>query len=97
MMPAEVSMFPCRKFAAPLMFGVCPNIQGQAAWSVGTEGSVAQGYGALSVEASGFKSVTMQDGEGDLSLGLNASAGNSIYSGTKLQPSAIQTLACIRI
>ena len=78
------------------MFGEGPNITGQAAWSVGTEGSVAQGYGALSVEASGFKSVTMQDGVGDIKISLNASAGNSIYSGTKVQQSALNVLACIR-
>ena len=78
------------------MFGRSPNIQGQAAWSVGTEGSVAQGYGALSVEASGFKSVTMQDGVGDIKISLNASAGNSIYGGEKVQPSVLQALPCIR-
>lgn len=79
------------------MFGARPNITGQAAWSVGTEGSVAQGYGALSVEASGYKSVTMQDGEGDIKISLNASAGNSIYGSEKVQPSALQCLVCIKI
>lgn len=30
-------------------------------------------------------------------LGLDASKFNSVYSGSKLQPSALQLLACIRV
>ena len=74
-----------------------PNITGNAAWSVGTEGSNVGGYGAFSAFASGKLKVSTAQGAGDLNLSFDASSSSSIYSGSSVQPKALSVLPCIRI
>ena len=76
------------------MFG--PNIQG----GVGAKGGVAwqEGYGCLEVAGDLAEVVASIPNETSArSLYLSASKSSSIYSGASMQPSALQTLACIRI
>lgn len=106
MMPAEVSMFPCRKFAAPLMFGTWPNISGSFRVSAvyGEDGTRRNAF----YEASGVFSrgdSTIQDGSvqnGTYTLlssvcSINLSRSSNIYaSGNNVQAPAIQCLPCIK-
>lgn len=100
-MPADASMFPCRKFAAPLMFG--PNMHGTL--DGGTDpsaqfiGDAFSASGVFSIRESNVKYGIGPEASavfGCRYLDFNASDGNSTFSGNKLQPSALQTLPCIR-
>ena len=73
-----------------------PNIQG----GVGAKGGVAwqEGFGCLEVAGDLAEVVASIPNETSArSLYLSASKSSSIYSGASMQPSALQTLACIRI
>ena len=80
----------------PRMFGLSPNSTGTAVWVVGTNGDT-NSYGALSIKPAGSQCSMMQNGQGDLTLKLDLSKGNAIFSGSKVQAPALQILACIKV
>ena len=73
----------------PVVFGEDPNITG------GFTGALAYGSGATPTTEQGN---AYAGGTTYLmsKINLDASHSSSIYSGTKMQPSALQVLACIR-
>ena len=78
------------------MFGRDPNIVGEI---TGTWG----GYIDNDVEATGCLTVTRSSAvriegnqQGRHFIGIDASKSSTIYSGSTVQPSAIQTLCCIK-
>ena len=98
-MPADASMFPCRKFAAPEMFG--PNITGRF-WDLATVltnrmGTATGCFTCPTDENSAISNaeVTTTQSSGD-GIDFSASKSSGTYSGTKLQPAALQVLPCIR-
>ena len=73
-----------------------PNIQG----GVGAKGGVAwqEGFGCLEVAGDLAEVVaSIPDETSARSLYLSASKSSSIYNGSKMQPSALSALPCIRI
>ena len=76
-----------------------PNISGKAFFKVG-DASVIRTYSdeAFQTEGTALNCFAAGGTPGSLgeSLSLSASRSSSIYSGSKLQPSALQLLACIR-
>ena len=87
------------------MFGLSPNITGAANFRHGnietSAGIITNAYGSLELNASASSEVSTFTHSASISypadrLDLQAELSNSIYQGDKLQPSALQTLACIR-
>lgn len=78
------------------MFGGDPNIEGELGpfrmWAT----SVRTQSGALSAEQQGLTGWAKAEGDIAANIEFNASQGNSIYSGSKVQVSALQTLVCIK-
>lgn len=73
-----------------------PNIIGDVDWASGTP-SGGKGSGALAFSTGGTSFSSFGDpGQGDIFIHLDASSGNSIYTGSKVQPAALQVLPCIR-
>lgn len=96
MMPAEVSMFPCRKFAAPLMFGTWPNTIGQL-HQLASGLTLKTGVFSGSVVTHRAYTSILGTDQDEFTLDFNASNGNAIYGGTTVQPKALNCLPCIRI
>lgn len=102
MMPLDSSILPCLKFAAPLMFGVCPNSTGTVRTNAGAQRGWwgHAGSGAFAVQQWGDTVVTANQVSSTEStatgLSFDLSRSSGIFSGSKMQPSALQTLACIR-
>ena len=89
----------------PLMFGHAPNITGAANFRHGniesSAGIITNAYGSLELNASASSAVSTFTHSASISyaadrLDLQAELSNSSYQGDKLQPAALQTLACIR-
>lgn len=82
----------------PSMFGFRPNIVGESKYlsAVLTEDPYVSG--ALKTQ---LRNAGVNPGGGDgfrqTIVTLDASTGNEIYSGSKLQTSALQILVCIKI
>lgn len=93
-MPADASMFPCRKFAAPEMFGTWPNILGS--FTRTERQAFAGATGCFTKDGETTEFYVKEQGQGYDRVNMNASLSNSAYMGTILQPKALQTLACIR-
>ena len=84
------------------MFGAWPNIQG-GFWDVFTTGDIVANSSANGAFAAGYipnntqqtttpmTPVSQYDG-----FSFSASRSSGFYSGTKVQPSALQALPCIR-
>ena len=93
-------------FAEPLMFGLTPNISGAANFRHGnieaSAGIITNAYGSLewnasvSSEGSTFTHSASVSYPADR-LDFQAELSNASYQGNKLQPAALQTLACIRV
>ena len=98
MMPADISMFPCRKFAAPEMFGLIPNIQGKIFLRAGTDAQqTSSGALRFSDRGDSVQTVSVLDTTGgSVSINFSANEGNSIYRGSTLQQKALSVLPCIR-
>lgn len=58
--------------------------------------SVVTQSGALSAEQLGLTGWAKAEGDISVNIKFNASQGNSIYSESKVQVSALQTLVCIK-
>ena len=80
------------------MFGHKPNITGSVGWINAYGNATDSGTSALYWLNEG-ETASQLTGErpGSLDIAINASRSSAIYNGTKLQPLALQTLACIRI
>lgn len=81
----------------PSMFGTWPNSTGRIYGFRPVEGGYNQGEGALeglNASYSGCATTGEWNVWGGLSIDL--SKGNSIYTGFKVQPAALQVLPCIR-
>lgn len=85
------------------MFG--PNITGQAGWGLGGPSAYwfPGGTGALYVGGQDVNKQAVQLDESsslprsnDNYVHMDASMASSVYTGTKLQPSALSVLPCIR-
>ena len=77
------------------MFGLSPNIIG----GIGAKGGVAwqEPYGCFETAGTEGKVVASTDGEtAPRAMGIRASLSSEIYNGTKLQPSALSALPCIK-
>ena len=92
----------CGDKVDPSIYVTCyvgPNISGKAFFKVG-DASVIRTYSdeAFQTEGTALNCFAAGGTPGSLgeSLSLSASRSSSIYSGSKLQPSALQLLACIR-
>ena len=81
----------------PVMFGNDPNITGRIT-SIRSWSSSVQCVGAFSGSYIRDNVLNSVSGSGDdaFDLALKASDDNATYSGTGLQPSAIQCMPCIR-
>ena len=84
------------------MFGFSPNIEGSLV-STGGECLLSEypegieQIGALYCEKSGVGNTgNVYDTDGTWDIRFNASNGNALYSGDKLQAPALQTLCCIK-
>lgn len=82
-----------------------PNITGSAGWGVGGPSAYwfLGGAGALYVEGVNVNKQSVQLGEdyslprsNDNYVHIDASIASSVYAGTKIQPSALSALPCIR-
>ena len=73
-----------------------PNITGMAYWSSGTKTDPTCS-GAITATSSGTLRPASENGSGDVRIDFNAFNTSSVYTGSKLQPSALQVLACIRV
>ena len=82
-----------------------PNITGAANFRHGniesSAGIITNAYGSLELNASASSAVSTFTHSASISfpadrLDLQAELSNSSYQGDKLQPAALQTLACIR-
>lgn len=79
------------------MFGVCPNITGEAFWARGAAGDTGRSNGAFELILEGLSQTEgSTSGAGDVRLSLDVSKVSSIYTGTKMQPRAMKVLPCIR-
>ena len=80
------------------MFGRDPNITGEILIQCTSSNGTAPVFsGALSGTKEGTNSVSYQSGAGDLRLSFDASSSDETYNSDKLQTSAIQVLACIKV
>ena len=74
-----------------------PNITGEAFWARGAAGDTGSSNGALELILEGLSQTEgSTSGAGDVRLSLDVSRVSSIYTGTKMQPSAMKVLPCIR-
>lgn len=93
---SEISVPELKPFGAkwPVMFGPCPNMFGQFRDLHSGERVEATGvFKYLNYGKTGtFAGSDNNYGDFD----FDSSRSSSIYSGTQLQPKALQTLACIR-
>ena len=89
------------------MFGLSPNSTGQfgnllARGTEARQGTMGSAYGVFYVPANVMGAINYTDdvqnaGEGSVDgVGFDLSRSSVIYSGTEMQPKALQTLACIR-
>ena len=87
------------------MFGTWPNIKGKAGWAIGGPSAYwfQGGEGALYVDGQTVNKQTVLLGENyslprsdDNYIHIDASKASSIYAETKLQPTALSVLPCIR-
>lgn len=85
------------------MFGCLPNISGKAGWpymGMTYTPQRCQYNGALYDTTEELGDSASFNAGGDTNhphlIGIDASRGNSVYSGTKLQVPALQVLACIK-
>lgn len=97
---------PARIKILPLMFGIWPNISGAANFRHGnieaSAGIITNAYGSLEWNASVSSEVSTFTHSASVSypadrLDFQAELSNASYQGNKLQPAALQTLACIRV
>lgn len=89
-----------------LEYSVVPNSKGRSAWQLGCGGISESGSdlyydGALSVEKSGTRQcapVTTMVAPGDITIRLDLSQGNAIYSDavTTVRPEALRAYCLIR-
>ena len=88
------------------MFGQVPNISGAANFRHGnietSAGIITNAYGSLELNASASSEVSTFTHSASVSykadrLDFQAELSNSSYQGDKVQPAALQTLACIRV
>ena len=81
------------------MFGISPNITGShRARSDTWFGNIApEGAFFSDEDTSNHSIIDVGSGSGRTAIGLNASLANELYSGDKLQVSALHVLACIKI
>ena len=87
------------------MFGACPNISGSFGGLVDWRNYGDLGHSCsypFSVDWEGtYRDLTGSNdtpqSNRDISMSFDANKSNAIYSGSKMQPSALQILACIRI
>ena len=87
------------------MFGQVPNMSGSAKcslngpnsyWQVGGVGALYNDGSKADVPMVGFAEVKTVERSDSESILFSASRASSIYSGSKVQPKALQVLACIR-
>ena len=87
----------------PLMFGSSPNMTGEFGLRMwGSGGILSHNETGVFSDRQTATSDTMVVASSDIMRGeqyivFDASDGNSIYSGTKVQQSALCVLACIKI
>lgn len=83
----------------PVMFGRDPNITGEATMEnlYGLVNASATLTGVFSLGRSTQNAPSGNTGSTAYALSFDASDDDVIYSGSKLQPSALQVLACIKI
>lgn len=80
----------------PVMFGETPNIQGFHNQIVAGNPVTKTGAFSQSYQDQFFISTNSGDNYAMSALSFDASDSNTIYGGSRLQPSALQALACIK-
>ena len=87
------------------MFGASPNISGAATnslngpnsyWVVGGTGSLYNNGSKADVPMVGLAEDRTVERSSSGSINLSAARSSSVYTGSKVQPAALQILACIR-
>ena len=81
----------------PAMFGCVPNITGSIKYPAAVLPSNPYVDGALKTETRSATQAATGSGFMQITVTLDASTENDVYSGSKLQASALQVLACIKI
>ena len=80
------------------MFGSPPNIEGETGYFPAVKQNEYEDSGALSTKGRGTgNSASIGGGFPQNILYFDASESNDIYSGTGVQVSALQVLACIKV